>query len=145
MKRVQQGFTLIELMIVVAIVGVLAAIALPAYQDYVIRAKVSEGLAALDAARIGTAEYFQTESSMPDDAGQAGINQTINVGFVQSITYNGRSQTGATITVVLRSIDSKVNGQTIDLVGSGNTRTGIVVWDCNVGSISPRFAPASCR
>lgn len=145
MNKVQQGFTLIELMIVVAIVGVLAAIALPAYQDYVIRAKVSEGIAALDAARIGTAEYFQTESSMPDDSSQAGINTTINVGFVQSIIYTPSSQTGATITVSLRSIDDKVDGETIDLVGVGDTRTGIVTWDCNVGSLSPRFAPASCR
>ena len=68
MKRLQQGFTLIELMIVVAIVGILAAIALPAYQDYVIRSKMSEGVVALAACKTSIAEYVSTKTTMPADA-----------------------------------------------------------------------------
>ncbi|HQU14876.1 MAG TPA: prepilin-type N-terminal cleavage/methylation domain-containing protein, partial [Gammaproteobacteria bacterium] len=65
MKRTQQGFTLIELMIVVAIIGILAAIAIPAYQDYTVRAKVTEGLNLADAAKTAVAETFQSDGHMP--------------------------------------------------------------------------------
>ena len=68
MKRLQQGFTLIELMIVVAIVGILAAIALPAYQDYVIRSKMSEGVVALAACKTSVSEYVSTKTAWPADA-----------------------------------------------------------------------------
>ena len=74
MKRVQQGFTLIELMIVVAIVGILAAIALPAYQDYTVRARVSEALAAAGACKTQISEYQQARQAMPADAAAAGCN-----------------------------------------------------------------------
>src|SRR4029453_18183547 len=74
MKRLQQGFTLIELMIVVAIVGILAAIALPAYQDYTVRARVSEALAAAGACKTQISEYQQAHSAMPADEAAAGCN-----------------------------------------------------------------------
>ena len=77
MKRIQQGFTLIELMIVVAIVGILAAIALPAYQDYLVRSKMSEGLAALAACKTSVAEYTSAHSgTTPADLNQAGCSST---------------------------------------------------------------------
>src|SRR5690349_2011863 len=77
MKRVQQGFTLIELMIVVAIVGILAAIALPAYQDYVVRSKLSEAEAAVAACKTSISEYLSTHAgSMPTDASTAGCSTT---------------------------------------------------------------------
>ncbi len=72
MKRVQQGFTLIELMIVVAIVGILAAIALPAYRDYTIRARVSEALAAAGACKTSVADYASSKGSLPTNLTQAG-------------------------------------------------------------------------
>src|ERR1700674_3106142 len=84
MKRVQQGFTLIELMIVVAIVGILAAIALPAYQDYVIRSKVSEALAAAGACKTSVAEYAANKAGLPADITAAGCtNQSTQ--YVASI------------------------------------------------------------
>src|SRR5437660_1026382 len=76
LKRIQQGFTLIELMIVVAIVGILAAIALPAYQDYTIRARVSEAAAAAGACKTGVAEFFASKASLPTDTAQAGCSGT---------------------------------------------------------------------
>src|SRR5215468_7085026 len=76
MKRVQQGFTLIELMIVVAIVGILAAIALPAYQDYVVRSKMSETEAAIAACKTSVAEYTSAHNTLPQDNNQAGCNIT---------------------------------------------------------------------
>ena len=77
MKRVQQGFTLIELMIVVAIVGILAAIALPAYQDYVVRSKMSEAEAAIAACKTSVAEYAATHSNaLPTDLTASGCSST---------------------------------------------------------------------
>ncbi len=85
MKRVQQGFTLIELMIVVAIVGILAAIALPAYQDYVIRSKMSEGVAALAACKTSVAEYASTKNAWPTDVTAAGCS-SVATQYVTGIT-----------------------------------------------------------
>src|SRR5438067_7745451 len=74
MKRIQQGFTLIELMIVVAIVGILAAIALPAYQDYVIRSKMSESVAAIAACKTSVSEFTATKNALPADNAAAGCS-----------------------------------------------------------------------
>ncbi len=87
MKRLQQGFTLIELMIVVAIVGILAAIALPAYQDYVIRSKMSEGVVALAACKTSIAEYVSTKTTMPADADVAGCSN-VATQYVASLTFD---------------------------------------------------------
>src|SRR6056297_383852 len=76
MRKVQQGFTLIELMIVVAIIGILAAIAIPAYQDYTIRAKVTEGLNTVAVARTSVAEYWNTNGTFPTGNPEAGLSAT---------------------------------------------------------------------
>jgi type IV pilus assembly protein PilA len=76
MKQIQKGFTLIELMIVVAIVGILAAIALPAYQDYTIRARVSEAAAAAGACKTAVAEYYASNAALPADTSTAGCSGT---------------------------------------------------------------------
>ena len=76
MKRIQQGFTLIELMIVVAIIGILAAIALPAYQDYTVRAKVSEVMLAASGQKNSVAEFFQTRGQMPATASIGTVTQS---------------------------------------------------------------------
>src|ERR1044071_9450948 len=94
MKRVQQGFTLIELMIVVAIVGILAAIALPAYQDYVVRSKMSEPVAAIAACKTSVAEYLSTKSAMPGTA-NAGC-QTTATQFLTSLMVTSGTITAAT-------------------------------------------------
>jgi type IV pilus assembly protein PilA len=93
MKRVQQGFTLIELMIVVAIVGILAAIALPAYQDYIVRSKMSEGVAAIAACKTSVAEYAATKTVFPTNEVSAGCS-TLATQYVTGLTV-----AGGTITV----------------------------------------------
>jgi type IV pilus assembly protein PilA len=116
MKQLQKGFTLIELMIVVAIVGILAAIALPAYQDYIVRSKMSETMAAMAACKTSVAEYTATKGgTVPATATDAGC-QTTASRYMQSLTVaagviTATSQnTGATpecvLTLVNPSIDS---------------------------------------
>ena len=100
MKRVQQGFTLIELMIVVAIVGILAAIALPAYQDYVIRSKMSEAAAALAACKTSVAEYASTRGNYPTDTAQSGCSTTTtqyvaSLGVASNVITANTQNTGA--------------------------------------------------
>ena len=152
MKRMQQGFTLIELMIVVAIIGILAAVALPAYQDYTIRARVSEGLLAASQCRTAVAEVYQTSSALPAaDAwgcGEATANPTV---YVASIS------TGATgvITVTL-SADTKLGaaaGGVITLTPqtSGGAAMGappaqVGQFKCQPGAgLAAKYLPGSCR
>src|SRR5882757_2289554 len=99
MKRIQQGFTLIELMIVVAIVGILAAIALPAYQDYAIRARVSEALAAAGACKTSIAEYAASRGTLPASITQSGCSSNAT----QYVAGLDVSSTGV-ITVTTSSI-----------------------------------------
>ncbi len=145
MKRMQQGFTLIELMIVVAIIGILAAIAIPAYQDYTIRAKVSEAITTAAAAKTSVSEFRITNAKMPSSAASAGISTTINGTYVRSVNVGANG----VITVTMNStVDSPVQTKTLILVPTmgGNAS---VKWTCNpsgnVGTIPAKYVPANCR
>jgi len=105
MKHVQKGFTLIELMIVVAIIGILAAVALPAYQDYTVRAKVSEIILAASAQRTNVSEFFQTNGRMPASASIGNVTQTSK--YVDTIDYAQVDATNATIRAQLREAQSR--------------------------------------
>lgn len=143
MKKVQKGFTLIELMIVVAIVGILAAVAIPAYQDYTIRAQVSELVALADGAKVAVAETQQTTGAFPANNGAAGYGGA-------SGTYTVSVNIGANgvITATARGAGSPANaviqGLTFVLVPVLGTN-GAINWTCNTGTIIAQYRPANCR
>ena len=146
MKSVQKGFTLIELMIVVAIIGILAAIALPAYQDYTVRAKVSEIMLAASGQKTSVSEFFQTRLQMPATASIGTVTQNSN--YVATVAYaiGGTTDVGVITATASTStaLPGTVQGQTITLTGSGDTSTGVVQWAC-AGSIPPKYRPGSCK
>mgnify|MGYP001558706629 FL=1 len=133
------GFTLIELMIVVAIVGILAAIAIPAYQDYVARAQVSEGVAAAGAMKTSITEYYQSQGGFPN----------ANVYDVPG----GRYYSGAThdnagiITVTMQNaapVSSPIRNKTFTM--SPTTTSGYIIgWKCAVNSMNAKYLPSGCQ
>jgi len=146
MKKVQQGFTLIELMIVVAIVGILAAIALPAYQDYIVRSKMTEPVAALDAAKLAVSEFASTSPELlgTADAAVVGITSPTNGKYLDSITYTP-SATAPTLVATIKGTGlDTVDGQTITLTGTVNSGDGTIAWACSTNATF-KYVPANCR
>jgi type IV pilus assembly protein PilA len=155
MKAVQKGFTLIELMIVIAIIGILAAIALPAYQDYTIRAKVSEAMLAADGCKTAVSEYLQTNNSFPADANTAGCETTASK-YVNTLAV---SATDASITVTIQGTGSAADTQTLILQPTSDTArkvaisitagvmTPVLSWSCgtNAAATAFKYFPATCR
>ena len=144
MKKIQQGFTLIELMIVVAIIGILAAIAIPAYQDYTIRAQVAEGLALTGAAKVAVTEFWQDRGRFPAGNESAGLADATDItgSYVTQVLVDEEE-----ITVTYgRDANQKIANATITL--TADSSGGSVNWVCTGdGALdtNPQWLPSSCR
>lgn len=145
MKRVQQGFTLIELMIVVAIIGILAAVALPAYQDYTTRAKVSEVILAASSARTTVSEAAQTLGAMPAVASVQIDSQSSK--YVASVSYTQASASVGVIKATAQG-DPRILNKEIELTGT-LAANGQVIWECKpaagANAMGGKYLPTSCK
>jgi type IV pilus assembly protein PilA len=143
MKK-QQGFTLIELMIVVAIIGILAAIAIPAYSDYTIRAQVSEGLTLAGGAKAAVSEYVMDRGSFPTNNTVAGLSAATDIAGKYTTSITAAS---GLITISYAQTDTHGELTGKDLVLSAVTSAGSVIWACPAtsGSVLAKHRPATCR
>ncbi|GHA84966.1 pilin [Cognatilysobacter bugurensis] len=154
MKK-QQGFTLIELMIVVAIIGILAAIALPAYQDYTVKAKVSEAILAASQCRTTVAEVYQTSTALPS-ANQWGCESTAGTKYVASVATDAAGVITVTTAGTTSTLPTEAAGRTIRLVpyvganaaSSTNVGQQVTEFRCGPGATNgmpAKYLPGSCR
>src|SRR5258706_354567 len=148
MKKVQQGFTLIELMIVVAIIGILAAIAIPAYQDFTIRSKVTELINAAGVCKTSVAEYYQAKGVMPG-AADSGCSTVGTANSAAPVVAAGK---GAISVDAAGGFATKLTGNATDTlltytqVLAGYTGTAIIASDCTTGTtITAKYLPATRR
>lgn len=137
-RNVQKGFTLIELMIVVAIIGILAAVALPAYQDYTKRSHVTEGLTLAGAAKTSVTEFFSSQGHFPQSNSSAGLADSTDIKG-NAVTSVG--QVSGKITITYN--DKVTSGATIEL--SPTTGAGGVQWSCKGGTVLAKYRPSNCR
>ena len=142
MKKVQQGFTLIELMIVVAIIGILASLAIPAYQSYTIRAQISEGLNLAGPLRNATATFYNENGTFPADNAEAALETPGSYAgnYVESLSIND----GVIEILYGNEANAQINGQTVTLTAIPND--GSVGWDCASGGfILDEYLPTACK
>jgi len=154
MKQLQKGFTLIELMIVVAIIGILAAVALPAYQDYTVRAKMSEVILAMSACRTSITEVYQSGGSAPT-ANSWGCESTTASKYVNAVTTSSDGAVTATVQGITSSVDTSVvtlvplANATSAATWATNSGSGLFGWRCGVTndgtSVNAKYLPGSCR
>ena len=139
----QQGFTLIELMIVVAIIGILAAVALPAYQDYTTRAKMSELVIAADSCKSSVTEYYQSVNALPANLAASGC-----------ATQASQYVTSLDVALGVITVVAKTGGSALPAAAAGNFvltptvnagNAGILDWSCTASTIPKKFLPANCR
>jgi type IV pilus assembly protein PilA len=150
MKQLQKGFTLIELMIVVAIIGILAAVAIPAYQDYIARSQMSEAVSLLGAAKTPIAEYISDKGAMPalTDAVSTTTGKymaSMAVSPAGGTTIGPTSSLTLEATMATASVNGAIAGKTVGMSSADGARS----WNCtSTGTTSPvsaKYLPAACR
>ena len=154
MKAIQKGFTLIELMIVIAIIGILAVIALPAYQDYTARAQVSEAITLMEGQKSAVVEYYADKGKWPTNNAEAGIatNTSIQGKYVAQVDVGANG----VITAKMKAADvnKEITSKTVSLTPNASTTTGgktvdgSFTWTCKPGAtdgVATKFLPSSCR
>ena len=148
MKSLQKGFTLIELMIVVAIIGILAAVAIPAYQDYIARAQVSEAVSLLGSGKTPFAEYFSSQGAWPSAASDVMGNTAGKYTAGISISASNTTAPGS-VTLVATMQASGVNVNIASSTVGLNTTDGGKIWSCfTTGTSAPlnsKYVPSNCR
>ena len=144
MKQNQQGFTLIELMIVVAIIGILAAIAIPSYQDYTARAQVSEAVNLTGGFKTPLAEVYQTQGAYPSPLNISEFGTTTSGKYVGSVTLKRDNTNAVTITATMKNgtpAASAIRNKTLLL----KTTDGGKQWVCTKGSLDAKHVPSGCK
>jgi type IV pilus assembly protein PilA len=144
MKNVQKGFTLIELMIVVAIIAILAAIAIPAYQDYLIRTQVSEGAVLTDGAKTADSEFYSNTGRFPKSNESAGLAAASSISgkYVTKVELD-TGGTGLITATFGGAANAKIAAQTFVL--SAVTNAGSIAWSCSQSTVDQKYLPTSCR
>jgi type IV pilus assembly protein PilA len=142
MNAMQRGFTLIELMIVVAIIGILAAVAIPAYQDYIARSQVSEAVSLTSSAKTPLADYYADKGVWPSTADA--VLGVVSGRYVSNITISTGSTTTSPITLTSTmkgsGINANITDKTLELASTDGKQ-----WGCTGGTIAAKYRPSACR
>ena len=141
--RIHKGFTLIELMIVVAIIGILAAVAIPAYQDYIARAQVSEAISLSSSGKTPLAEFYADKGVWPSEASE--VMGSTSGQYVSAVTITTGNGVSGNLIVTARlkdtGINSAITSSTLELLTTDGGRN----WNCTGGNLAAKFRPSACR